>query len=103
MIQVHRLLNEIERAFLHRRHGFFHRAIRRHEDHRQRRLGATRFAQYIDSGIAGKFQIGEDHQVAPRADLLDCRISIRRFFDHVARPFEGLAQHRAQLGFILDQ
>ena len=55
MVQVHRLLNEIERAFLHRRDGFFHRAIRRHQNHGQSGFHLSRFAQHIQTGTAGKF------------------------------------------------
>ena len=103
MIEIHRLLDEIERAFLHRRHGFFYRSVRGHNDHGQSGLHAARFAQHVNSGVAGKLQIGEDHQVASRANFINRGISIRRFFDGVAGAFQSLAQHGAQLGFIFDQ
>ena len=45
MIEVDRLLDEIERAFFHGGHGFFDRSVGGHENEGKRRLDAVRFAQ----------------------------------------------------------
>ena len=62
-----------------------------------------RFAQHVQTRTAGKFQIGENQQIAPPAHFVDGRISVRSFFHGVARALQRLAEHRAQLGFIFDQ
>ena len=103
VIQVHRLLDEIERAFLHRGHGFFHRTVRRHQDHRQRGFDAPRFAQHIQAGTAGKFQIGENQTDSVARGLFRSRNCRPGFFHRVARALQRLAEHGPQFGFIFDK
>ena len=103
VIEIHRLLDEIERALFHRRHGLFHRAVRGDENEGQRRLDALRLAQHFDSGIPGELQVREDQLVTPIAHFFDRGSSVRRLIHDIARALERLAQHRPELGLIFDK
>ena len=103
MLQVHGLLDEIVRAFFHRGHGFFDRAVGRDQNHGNGGIGLLGFAQHVESGAAGQFQIGENEHVAPRANLGDRGRSVRRLVHGMSGALQSLAEHRAQFGFILDQ
>ena len=73
VFEVHWLLDEIERAFLHRGHGFFHRAVRGDQNDGKRGITLACFAQHFQAGIAGKFQIRQHQQISPRANFGDGR------------------------------
>ena len=103
MIQVDRLLQKIERAFLHGRHGFFHRAIGRQQNHRNRRIRLLRFPQHLEPRCSRHLQIRNDEQVSPRAHLLNGCRTVRRFVHVVTRALQGLPQHRAQFVLIFDE
>ncbi len=103
MVQVHRLLDEVECAFLHRRHGFFHRAVGGDQEHGDGRVGLLSGAEDFDSGAAGQLQVGEDEHITPVTDFLDRSGAVRGLVHSVAGALERLAQHRAQLGFVFHQ
>src|ERR1700726_2175489 len=103
MVEVDRLLNEIKRAFLHRRNRFFHGTIRGHKNHGQRRLGAARFAQNVNSGISGKFQIGEHKKIAAVPDFFDGGGAVGRLLHDVPGALQSLAEHSPQLGFVFNE
>ena len=104
MIQVHRLLDKVESAFFHRGYGFFDRSVSRHPASTGS-VGSARLASRntSKSGMSGEFQIGEDHQIAAAANLLDCSFSIGGLVDGITRALQSLAQHGAQLGLYLRQ
>ena len=103
VIEVHGLLDEIEGALFHRRDSFFHRAVGGDENHGKGGLGSPRFAQHVEAGTAGKFQVRKNEQVAAAANFLDCGISVRRLVDRVAGALERFAEHGAEFGFVFDK
>ena len=53
MIQIDRLLDEIECAFFHGRDGFFDGTVRGDQNHREGGVSAFGFAQHLDSRLTG--------------------------------------------------
>ena len=90
MLQIHRLLNEIVGAFLHGGHGFFHRTVGRNQNDGNGRIGLLGFAQHVDSGAAGKLQVGQNQHVAARANLGDGGRTVRGFVHGVAGALQSL-------------
>ena len=70
MFQIDGLLDEIERAVLHRRHGLFDGTKRGDQNHGNGRIGLLRFAQDVQARFSGQLEVGEHEQVAARADFL---------------------------------
>src|SRR6266436_5010678 len=103
MLQVHRLLQEIERAFLHRGYRFFYRSVRRQKQHRYCRIHVLALAQDVQPRSTRHLQVSNHQQISSRAYLLNCRGAVRRFVHGVARALQCLAQHGAQLGLIFDK
>ncbi len=67
VIGVDRLGQEIERAFLHRRHRVLNAAERRHHDDRQLGIELLGRAQHAEAVAVGQPQIGEDDARAARS------------------------------------
>ncbi len=103
MVQVHRFLNEIERAFLHRRDRVLHRAERGDQNHRNGGIGLLGFAQNVQSGTARHFQVGQHQQVSARANLGDRGIAVGGFIHRIAGTLQCFAQHGAQFRLVLRQ
>ncbi len=95
MVQVHRLLQEIERAFLHRSYRFFHRSICRQQKHRYRCIRLLGLAQDVQSRSPRHLQVGNHQQISSRPYFLNGRGAVRRFVHGVTRALQCLAQHGA--------
>ena len=54
-------------------------------------------------GTAGKFQIGENQQIAAAAHFVDRGIAVGRFVHGIAGALQRLAEHGAQFGFVFDK
>jgi len=83
VIDVERLLDEIEGAELHRLDRVLDRAERGHHDHRTLGIALLRLFQHGDAVGAGKAQIGDHGEVAAAA----------------GEPAHGLAAGRGEVGF----
>jgi len=103
VFEVHGLLNEVIRAFLHRGDGLFDRTVRRDQDDGNGGIGLFRFAQHVQTGAAGQFEVREHEQISPGAHLRDGCRAVRRLVHFMPGAFQRLAQHRAQFCFVLDQ
>jgi len=103
VIEVHRLLNEVESAFFHGGDGFFYGTESGEKNYRNGGVGLFGFAKDFEAGGAGHFEVGEDHLVAAGAKLLDGGRAVGGFFDGMAVALESLAEHGAQLGFVFDE
>src|SRR5947209_2776059 len=64
VIDVERLLNEVERAELHRFDGVVDRAERRHHDHGAFRIALLGLFENGDAVGAGEPEIGDDGEIA---------------------------------------
>jgi len=71
VLQVHRLLNEVIRAFLHRGHGLFDRAVRGDQNDGNRGIGLFCLAQHVQTGTSGQLQVSKNQQISPRAHFRD--------------------------------
>ena len=71
VIEIHRLLDEIERAFFHRRDGFFHRSVRRHQNDRQRCFNLAGLTKDIQARTSGQFQVRENQLIPAAANFLN--------------------------------
>src|ERR1700686_477089 len=103
MIEVHRLLQKIEGAFLHGGDRFVDGAEGGEENHGNRRVGLFCLAQDVQPGSPGHFQIRDDQEIAARAYLLDGRAAVRSFLDNVAGALQRFSQHGAQFIFVFDK
>ena len=91
MIEINGLLDKIECAFLHGGNGFFDRTECGEQNDGDRGISLLGFAQHVEAGRAGHFQIGDHHLVALGADFLNGRGTIRSFFHAKAIALQRLA------------
>ena len=103
MIQVHGLLQKIERPVLHRGNGFFHGSVCRQQQHGDRGVRLLRLPQNVQPRRPRHLQIGDHQQIPARAHLLDCGGAVRRFVHGVSRALQRLPHHGAQFGFIFNK
>src|SRR5229473_1917240 len=103
MLQVHWLLQKIERAIFHRGYGFLDRPIRRQQEHRYRGIRLLGLAQNVQPRSPRHLQVRDHHQVSSRAHLLNRRRAIRRFVHRIACALQRLAQHRAQFRLVFNK
>ena len=103
VVQVHRFLDEIERALFHRRDRFFHRPVGGHQDHGDVGVGFLHLAQNVQARSPWKFQIRQHQQVTHVADLLDGCGGVSGLLYAPARALQRLPQHPAKLGLVFHQ
>jgi hypothetical protein len=103
MVEVHRLLYEIESALFHGGDRFFDRAKGGEKDYGNGGIGLLGFAENFEAGSAGHFKVGEDHLVAAGAEFLDGGGAVGGFVNGVAVALEGFAKHGAEFGFVFDE
>ena len=103
MVQVHGLLQKIERAIFHGGDSFFHRPIRGQQKYGNRGVGLFRFPQNIQPRCSRHLQIRDHQQIPARAHLLDRGRAVRRFVHGVPRALQGLSHHRAQFALVFNE
>src|SRR5258705_4949734 len=82
---------------------FFHRAKSGQENYRNRGVGMLCLAQYVETGSAWHLQVGDDQQVAARANFLDRGGPVRRFVNGVASALQRFSKHGTQFILVFDQ
>ena len=103
VVEVHRLGEEVERAFLHREHGVLDAAVGRHHDDRQIRIEIFGRAQHAEAIASGEPEIGQ-HQVGTRVVQAGQSFGlVAGLDDGVPLLLERGAKHRPQRVFVLDQ
>ncbi len=103
MIGIDGLGEEVERAFLHRRHRVLDAAERGHHDHGQLGVELLGGAQHAKTVAVGQPEIRQ-HQARPRrSQHLHCLGLVARFEHRVALRLERMAQHRPQRILVLDE
>ena len=103
MLQVHRLLQKIKRAFFHGSYSFFYRTVGRQQQHRYRRIRLLRLTQNVQPRSPRHLQVGNHQQISSRTYLLDRGCAVRRFVHGVARALQCLSQHSAQFGLVFNE
>ena len=100
MIEGKRLGKKVDSSLLHRLHRDFHRAERRHHDHRSMLVLLIQFFEQRQAVHAGELQIGE-HQVDVAGEL-DAFLGGAGGFHLVAGGRKMQADHAAVLLFVFD-
>src|SRR3989304_4903492 len=103
MVEVHRLLDEIESAIFHGGHRIFDGAESGDENDRDGGVGLFGVPQDVQAGAAGKLEVGQNQQKSTRADLGDGGGAIGGLFDRIAGTLQRLAQHGGQFGVVFGQ
>ena len=103
MIGIHRLGEEIHRAFLHRRHRVLDAAVGRHHDDRQLRIELLGRAQHAEAVAVGQLQVGQHDGRPCLLQLLYGRRLVHGLDDRVPLLLERVAQHRPQRIFVFDE
>ena len=103
VIRIDRLGEEVERPFLHRRHGVLDAAVRRHDDDRHVGVDFLRGAQHAEPVPFGQAEIGEDQRGLRLLQEPHRLGLIARLDDGMPLPLERMPQHRSQRVFVFDE
>ena len=103
VIEIDGFLEKIEGAFFHGGDGFFDGAECGEQNDRNGGVGLLGFAQHVEAGSAGHFQVGEDQQIAAGANFLNGGGAVGGFVDCIAGALQCFAQHGAKFSFVFDE
>ena len=103
VVRVHRLLEEVVRAVLHRLHGLVYRAVGGHEDDGHIGVGRLRGAQHVEARAVRHPQVGEDEAEGLARERLRGGARVLGLGDRVAGALQRQPQHAPQALLVFDE